>query len=281
VLTVLVFAVLAWVFWPMGSVPLIISPKTTVVTGPLNPDGTVNYVAALNAVASEGVTADNNAAIPIIQALGPKFLTPVTVEEALGQASTVSVPPEVEEVLRQLGISSLPLDGRYFVSLDKYVAERLEEFAPVDSEGAPSDGDVVRRIMNEAAGTISPRIGAFLLEWLRINGAPLALIEEAAHRPRYFVPMVGTQNLLFLLEIGPGERFRAVGRAIYLRSMLRIADGDLEDAWLDSLLANCLGHLCAQQPTLIEHLAGLAVCSLAHDIGCRIATDPSLNERQA
>jgi hypothetical protein len=283
VLSVFFLVALAWVFWPVGSVPLIISPQTTVVTGPLNPDGTVNYVAALNAAASEGVTAENNAAIPIIQALGPKFLMPLTLEEALGQASANSVPPEVEEVLRQLGMSPLPLAGRYLVSLDDYVAERLGEFASADGEEALSAGEVARRIMDEATGTVSPRIRALLVEWLRINEGPLALIEGASCRPRYFIPMASAKNPSLLLEcmMTSGIRFRAVGKAIYLRSMLRIADGDLDGAWQDSLLAYRLGQLHAQQPTLIENLVGLAVSSMADDIGCRIAADPYLSEGQA
>jgi hypothetical protein len=281
VLGVLFFAALAWVFWPVGSVPLAVSPQTTVVTGPMNADGTVNYVAALNAAASEGVTADNNAAIPIIQAFGPKLLMPLTLEDALGRASTVSVPPEVDGALRELGMSPLPLVGPYFVSLDDYVAERLGEFASADSTEALRADWLAVRIMDEAGGTISPRIRAFLVEWLRINEQPLARIQEASHKPRYFVPMARAKSPQFLVEICPGARLRAIGRAVYLRSMLRIADGDLEGAWRDSLLAHRLGQLYVQQPTLIEHLVGLAVSSMADDTGCRIASDPALNERQA
>ena len=56
--------------WPR-TYTLTVSRETTVLLGPLNPDGTVNYVAALNQMYGEGVTPENNAAVLLIQAGGP------------------------------------------------------------------------------------------------------------------------------------------------------------------------------------------------------------------
>ena len=49
-----------------------ISRDTTYITGPLRADGYVDYIAAINERCSEGVTPENNAAIPFWQAVGPK-----------------------------------------------------------------------------------------------------------------------------------------------------------------------------------------------------------------
>jgi hypothetical protein len=46
-----------------------ISRETTFVTGPLRPDGSVDYLAAINERYSKGVTPDNNAAVPLLQVL--------------------------------------------------------------------------------------------------------------------------------------------------------------------------------------------------------------------
>ncbi|MBN1395170.1 MAG: hypothetical protein JW959_09115 [Pirellulales bacterium] len=49
-----------------------ISKETTYFTEPLRPDGGVDYVAALNKKYSAGVTPENNALIPLLQAAGPR-----------------------------------------------------------------------------------------------------------------------------------------------------------------------------------------------------------------
>jgi hypothetical protein len=59
---------------------LVISPATTRLIEPLDEMGYPDYVAALNVQLSKGVTADNNAMVPLMQALGPKEI-PATYRE--------------------------------------------------------------------------------------------------------------------------------------------------------------------------------------------------------
>src|SRR5438477_955754 len=47
-----------------------ISPETTYLTSPLLREGTPDYCAWLNEKASEGVTPENNAAVPLMKAIG-------------------------------------------------------------------------------------------------------------------------------------------------------------------------------------------------------------------
>lgn len=58
-----------WAEW--GKTQLEIGRETTYITGPLNDDGTVNYVAYLNARYGKGVTPENNAAVILARAIGP------------------------------------------------------------------------------------------------------------------------------------------------------------------------------------------------------------------
>ena len=51
-----------------------ISRETTYLTGPLDKEGRVDYLAALNERASKGVTRENNAAIPLMHALGASVI---------------------------------------------------------------------------------------------------------------------------------------------------------------------------------------------------------------
>ncbi len=81
-----------------------VSKETTYLTGPLRPDGTVDYLAAVNEHCSQGVTPENNAAVPLLQAIGPK-----------------EVPEQGrEQFFKMLGISPLPEQGDYLVPFLEY-----------------------------------------------------------------------------------------------------------------------------------------------------------------
>ena len=86
--------------------PLRIARDTTCLTGPINPDGTVNYVAALNDMLSKGVTRENNAALPLLQALGPEMINPPRLRLT---------------VLKQLDVEALPEEGECFVTLAEHL----------------------------------------------------------------------------------------------------------------------------------------------------------------
>src|SRR5262245_57968422 len=81
-----------------------IGKETTYLTGPLDKEGAVDYVAALNQRMSKGVTPDNNANILLWKSFGPK--------------------PEGARVpaafWKWLGIDPLPEKGDYFVTMGAY-----------------------------------------------------------------------------------------------------------------------------------------------------------------
>jgi hypothetical protein len=82
-----------------------ISRDTTYITGPLRVDGYVDYLAALNEYCSQGVTLENNAAIPFIKTVGPK---------------------ELDKEIRQkyfklLGIAELSDEGPYLVPMEEFI----------------------------------------------------------------------------------------------------------------------------------------------------------------
>ncbi|HEX6984935.1 MAG TPA: hypothetical protein VF170_06140, partial [Planctomycetaceae bacterium] len=85
-------------------------PATTAVEERyVRPDGTVDYVAALNDEWSEGVTPENNAAVPLARAFGPAVVAPEAREAYFGRLGIE--PPEagaeflaLDEFLRREGI---------------------------------------------------------------------------------------------------------------------------------------------------------------------------------
>ena len=50
-----------------NSLGIVVGPDTTVFSGPIMPDGTVDYVAAINEIEGKGITPANNAACLLVQ----------------------------------------------------------------------------------------------------------------------------------------------------------------------------------------------------------------------
>src|SRR5271170_2678595 len=61
--------------WWWRHVP--ISYQTTRITSPLRPDGTVDYIAALNQICGKDVTPDNNAVVDLLKAVGTNSIPDV------------------------------------------------------------------------------------------------------------------------------------------------------------------------------------------------------------
>ncbi len=90
-----------------------VSKETTYVIGPLRTDGYPDYVAALNQRLREGVSPENNAAVPLLQAFGP-----IGIPEA-----------HRSEAYEQLRIKPLPQQGNYFVT-QRHIADQWESKRP-------------------------------------------------------------------------------------------------------------------------------------------------------
>jgi len=211
-----------WAEW--YTVELDIGPETTVITGPLNPDGTVNYVAYINAQLSEGVTPENNAAIGLARAVGPTLFHEDVRERAFEIIGMVP-PPEHDD---------------YFELLDdRHELEFLEATrAPWSAEKLPAIAD-----------------------WLKINAKPLALIETATTRRHIYIPLVSLDDPPSAITIMvPGlTELSEAGKAFIARAMLKCAGQDLAGAWKDLLTARRLARLISQGGSLIEGLVGMAI----------------------
>ena len=101
-------------FWP-HSYQVTISPETTVLTGPLDADGLVDYTAAIDQEDAKGVTPENNAAVLLVQILPDR--------------DWQAMPPEL---LRKIGApTSRPADAPRFVPLDEdFLASLPQEMVP-------------------------------------------------------------------------------------------------------------------------------------------------------
>ena len=267
-----------WWVWVLGgayvaaatTVVLILSPKlayritvsreTTYLLGPLNADGTVNYVAALDAEYSRGVTPQNNAAVPLLQAGGidlvPYLLGP---DERL--------PGQLWRLFDKLGMAPLPADGEYFVSFEDYLLANPPEELAASQQPAGVFVQPRTRLLRTTRDTWRDRDYPSVAAWLDANERPLALLLEAARRPRYYFPLLSLADpprMSDLDLIPPGlARCRDMARALIARAMRKAGSGDPPGALADLLAVHRLARLIGQRPSLNARLWAMGIDSLA------------------
>ena len=254
-------AAVVWLRWPKHY-DLTVSYETTRLLGPLNEDGTVNYVAALNEMYGQGVTPENNAAVLLIQAFGP---------EELLQATR-------ERVLELLGMDPLPETGDYFVSLYEYA----------DSKAPPDDGgqlfDTLDNNRDKAmAASWSTSDYPQLADWLKSIAGPLDIVTAASKRPRYYVPLVSPSQPPRVFDVGIPHLtvYREAARSLLARAMLRAGEGKCGQAISDLLVIHRLARLICQGHTLIEGLIGLSMEAMACGGVTALAGSGKLSAEQA
>lgn len=227
------------------SVAVTISKETTRITEPLREDGYPDYLAALNQIASKGVTPENNAPVPFWQAMGPRPLN-----------------PEVRErFVAMLGIAPLSEEGQYYVSL----AEHVRKAAPTESRTDEVAAELWE-VLDEAMGRPwTEEELPLVASWLKANEKPIELFVEASLRPRRYDPLltVGDDGLLIEALLPGAQESREAARALAARAMLRLGSGQVDAAWGDLLAVHRLGRLANQGPTLIDALVGIAIDAIA------------------
>jgi hypothetical protein len=239
-----------------------VGKETTYVTGPLDKEGYIDYLAALNARLGKGIVPEKNANVLLWKAFGP------TRED--GDETPA-------EFFKRLGMNEPPRDGAYLIELRTYLKDRLKLDA---SEFAVIDDQQRRAGQRPWAAKDYPHVAG----WLKANEKPLAVAIEATRRPDYFSPLVPPSNK------GPGaltaistpglQKCRELARALAARAMLRVAKGQFDEAWQDLLACHRLGRLIARAGTIIDGLVGLAIDSIAGTAGLAYVERGKLTSKQ-
>ena len=218
---------------PAARPAIVVSKETTYVTGPLRPDGSVDFAAALNELAGKGVTKENNAAVPLLQIVG---LSPMYRETEQGRETT-------KEIIRQFGIQP----GK----LDLYPLAKEEEF----TLRRPWKADEA-----EALAT-----------WLANNQAALDTCVQAFQRSRYFVPTVQSQSFWEPSSGTMVSSARALAKLLIARGFLHAEAGEYKEAWRDIQAARQFGTLFEQEPLILGVLGSVAILNLADTAMQRLA----------
>jgi hypothetical protein len=228
-----------------------ISKQTTYITEPLRADGLPDYEQYVRQKESEGVTPDNNAAVLLFQAIWPSELEP----------------EQYEAVLKELGLHEIPaaesaLQALHSDATRKQVLAWMPKTNAGDAE--PEPDPVIDRALDHSwtAQQIPP-----LAKWVDANQKPLDLIVEASRLPRYYSPsptLLDDHHDTLISVLLPGTQAAREGaRGLSLRTMRRIGDNLLKEAWQDTLAVFRLSGLVAQSPTLVEQLVAMALRGIA------------------
>jgi hypothetical protein len=242
-----------------------IGKETTDITKPLDAEGYPDYVAAINERMSEGITAENNAAVLIVQAMGPKVFSTAAEKEAI----------------KRLGIDDLPENGPYLVSQDEIIKQwRAGQLA----DKQDSDELLEKQFTEAQIRPWSDDEFPIVAKWIAVNQKPLEIVVRATERPRYYFPLVSSQTdyppvisiLLPMTQVG-----RDFARLLAAQSMQRLAKEDVDGAWQDLLVCRRLGRLIGQGAFLIDALVGDAIIGITATPSAAIAHYEKLSAKQA
>ncbi len=241
-----------------------VSRETTRVVGPLRKDGSVDFLAAVNAHFRRGVTPENNAATKLFEALGP------------GEIDE----DDRESYFQLLGLPVLPADGPYFVSLIQFLDDRSREEPPVAEGDVGGDPWETRKAAHRRpwASNEFPE----LAEWILANDQPLGLVVEASERPRYYEPLIVEDDLpLAAVWLPLMGDVRRASRLLACRAMLRLQEGKVSEARQDLLACHRLARLLEQGPTLVHALCAASIASLTCSGDAALAHHGNLSAQQA
>jgi len=281
---------LVFLHLPVGSGKIKISPGTTFVEGPLNPDGTVNYVAALDGMFAEGVSPEDNAGPDLLRVFGPSALEPRPKDEVfrlLGLPTEGIIKgqgaPIKNEVLRRLGLAPEDIGEGIFILWEKRARPTSRKAAGPRPTFTCADGSEidlreasladVRKMLCQ--GSVHPELEG----WLRENADALQLIEQTTTtKTRLYFPLVSSSRPAEVLTIvAPFCRYcRRAAQALATRALWRRRNGDQRGAWADVLTAHRLARLLGQSPIGIDRLVASAMEGIAAKTGIALATQARL-----
>jgi hypothetical protein len=220
-----------------------ISKETTYVTGPVRADGTIDYVEAINAELARGVTKENNAAIPIIEAVVMRDPGPnghyVPIRKKLGLPEPAALPQDAPR--RQPPDFDRSNQG-------PWTADRYPDIA----------------------------------QWLKDNQKSLDLVVAASQRDRYYMPLVREHpdDPIVNVLLPQLNLMREFANELRARAMLRLGSDDSDGFCRDIIAVVRLGRLNTHGPTLVENLVGTGVEVVGLDAIKIAATGGWLSEGQ-
>ncbi len=242
--------------------PLItVSKETTFVIEPVNEDGFVDLVTAINAEMSKGITTETNAAALIYPALGP----------------TPNGKQMSKRFFEELGVPFPAEDGNYFQMLPSYLKENgfsdlLDDWdRMLDNQGMAMERPWKRDEFPDIAA------------WIDTQEKPLQQILKGIERKQYYCPLnsdveKGSTGQMLIATLLPHIQInRSVTRVLTCRAMLRVGEGRVDEGWSDLMASYRFGRHASHDPFLIGRLVGIAMEAITNNTMLKFieSTQPS------
>ncbi|MEX2172274.1 MAG: hypothetical protein WD851_23340 [Pirellulales bacterium] len=261
-----------WFAWQLfgPDPPIIVSRETTYLTAPLRADGLPDYEKYVLEKYREGVTPENNAAVLLLQAIGPGDMKPAEFSAVAKVIGLERVAPPDEH------LNDVYSDDTRAVIAAWLAKERIppgvnDEATAQDLETSPdaAHDEVVEDIIDNAlerpwsSEQVPP-----LAEWVAANQEPLRLIVASSLRARFFAPMAEllneTTDQLIYAPLSGALKLRTAARALSTRAMWHLGEGRAEDSWKDISAIYRLSRLAGQGNALVEQLVSIAIEGIAN-----------------
>jgi hypothetical protein len=235
----------------------VLSFDTTRIVKPVLPDGRVDYLSYLDEQRGEGVTPENNAAVPFLL--------------AVGRLALPSTQP-VDGITDKLGMAHLPEKGDYLV--------RYNDFLKQHEVGV---GAGKARDLPELGKTWPVKIDALTAQWVKANEGPMELLVAGSKRSRFFIPFDGGNRPEVIMNVVlPHLRVvREMGQLLLLRAMMRLEAGDVAGFERDLLAVHRWARLLAQSMTAVERAMAAVLDGHACEAGRLAAMSGKLSADQA
>jgi hypothetical protein len=164
-----------------------ISPETTAILGPVRPDGTIDYVAALNQRLSDGVTPENNGFVLWLRVMGVKSLPQSTREQTLKMCGAEDF-QDTATVWKNYNRSSPIAD------------------APNMRLWKPQNDPAFANYLKQEEGAFS-------------------IAAQAAEKPRWWQPLVSSNGTMYLVLLPELNSLSNVSWLLSERALLRAGQG--------------------------------------------------------
>jgi len=260
-----------------AEVELEIGPDTTVIDGPLRPDGTIDYLAHMNALRSAGVTPENNFAVDLVRTMGDDAWSDIWSEAELVVPDLLGIEPaEIGRwpfvpprrfVDEQTDWESVDLE---FFSLPESVRQKIREgslsqedvdwrdyrpYGPspdeIDAEAARQEAfeEFVRDFEDQLWDAVdhpwSPDEHPEVRQWLKRNAEALdRILSGSTSKPMFYIPLLDSsyrRDGLYQAWTPAMRHARPVGYALLARAQLAVREHKLDDAWRDLQVIYTLG----------------------------------------
>lgn len=215
--------------------PFSVSKETTYYTTPVRSDGTIDYVEALNARLAAGVTPQNNAAIPLLEAMA---------EAAVGRVE------HYNKVRARLGMAALP-------------APKAGAAAPAPAFNGPQPANFDL----SQHGTWTADKAPDVAKWLKSLDARLNLLVDASRRDRYHMPLVreNERDFMVLVLLPHLGETRTLASALKARALLALGNEDFGAFRRDAIAIVRLGRVMTRGATVIEWLVAANIEAMGLD----------------